>query len=620
MASEFAREFPDIASRLAIEDFRCPDPYVERLLEGFAFLAARVQLKIDAEFPRFTQSLLETAFPHYLAPTPSMCVVQFEPNFSDAALNDGVPVPRGTVLRSPHGIGTGDRTMCEYRTAHGLRLWPARVSAAAYVSRELGMLDLPASCARTRTGAPVRSGVVITLSAPPGTPFAKTKLDSLPVHLRGPASLPSRLLERLVGHAAWVVVRAAAASPRERAAMPVTVLPGSSIKRVGHSQAESLLPYDARSFQGYRLLAEYFAFPQRFLFAEFTGLSEAVRQCAGNELEIIALFDDENPELENAVNASNFGLYCTPAVNLFPKRADRIYISERVNEFQVIPDRTRPLDFEVHTVGGVTGFGVRTGEEREFRPLFAAQDTEGDAAGAAAYFVVNRVPRAMSETKRASGRRSSYGGSEVYLSIVDAQAVPYSPDLRQLAVETLCTNRDLPLYMPVGKGRTDFTLEIGLPLERVRVVAGPTPPKPSHAEGEFAWRLINHQSLNYLSLSDAEHGQASGAFKDILRLYGDLGDPTVRKQIDAVRSIQTKQVTRRAPTPGPICFARGLEVTITIEESGFEGLGSFVFAGVVEQFLARAVTMNSFTETVVRSVERGEIVRWPARLGARPLL
>lgn len=618
-AGEFAREFPKIAGRLALDEFACADPYVERLLEGFAFLAARVQLKLDAEFPRFTQGLLETVFPHYLAPTPSMAVVQFTPDMAEAGLAQGVRVPRGTVLRGVHGQGVGDRTQCEYRTAHEMRLYPIQVAEARYLAREMGALELPAAATAGR--GPIRSAVRVLLESSSAVPFGKMDLESLVFFLRGDGAHPMRLYERLLGHCRGVVVRPAAGSARERAALPWSVVEPERLVRCGFDEGQGLIPYDARSFQGYRLLAEYFAFPQRFLFVEVGGLAPCVAGLKTSRLELIFLFDDDEMELDGAVEASNFALHCTPAVNLFPRRADRIFVTEKTSEFHVIVDRTRPLDFEVHSVKGVTGFGSRTGEERAFRPLFSVSGTDDNGLGGAgaAYFVASRVPRTLSEKEREQGRRSSYAGSEVYVSIVDGAAAPFSVDLRQLGVEVLCTNRDLPLQMPLGKGRTDFTLEIGLPVVSTRVVAGPTRPRASVAEGDVAWRLISHQSLNYLSLIDTDERGGAAALRDLLSLYADHSDPVLRKQVEAVRSVTSRPAVRRVPTPGPICFARGLEVTVTLEERGFEGTGAFAFGAVLEQFFARYVGINSFTETVVRTVERDVVMRWPVRLGQRPM-
>lgn len=625
MAQDFAREFPKIAGRLALDGAgqpECPDPYVERLLEGFAFLAARVHLKLDAEFPRFTQSLFETVFPHYLAPTPSMAVVKLTPDFAEAGLAEGVRVPRGTMMRS---AAVGNSAVCQYRTAHEVRLFPLQIAEARYYARDVSTLDLPfeaAGAVRGENGimqAPARAAVRIRLQATAGLSIGKLALTSLPLHLTGSDMTAPRLHEQILSRARCVVVRPV--PPGNVKPRWAVTLPASSVRRKGFEPDEALLPFDARSFHGYRLVQEYFAFPQRFQFVEITDLGDAIKRVETPQVDIIIVLRDEHPLLENAVTPDNFALHCTPAVNVFPMRADRINVTDRFSEFQVIPDRTRPLDYEVYRVLSVEGYGTGNDEQTRFAPFYSASDISDSGRGEGAFFAVNRIPRALTEREQRSGRRSSYLGSDVYIALVDAKSAPYSPDLKQLGVETLCTNRDLPLQMPVGKGSTDFTFEIGLPVKSTRVVAGPTPPRPSYAEGEFAWRLISHLSLNYLSIVGEGGDQSEGvaALRDIMKLYGVTSDPAVRKQITGLKSVTSRPITRRVATAGPIAFARGLEVTLGVDESAFEGTGAFILGSVLEEFLARHVSLNSFTETVLRSEERGEIMRWPAKVGQRPL-
>jgi type VI secretion system protein ImpG len=256
---------------------------------------------------------------------------------------------------------------------------------------------------------------------------------------------------------------------------------------------------------------------------------------------------------------------------------------------------------------------------QEFLAFYLAKDV-GDG-GTTGYYVTNRVPRPQSQDARLHGRRSrSYAGSEVYLSLVDSTAAPYRTELKQLGAEALCTNRDLPLHMPIGVGSTDFTMQKTAPCTSIRCVGAPTSPKPSHAEGEISWRIINHLSLNYLSLADTDGGEGVSALRDILRLYSDTGDLQIRKQIDGLKSVSCKPVTRRIVTPGSIAFARGLEVTVTLEEEAFAGSGVFLLGAVLEQFFARYVSINSFAETVVKTTERGEIMRWTMRPGQRHIL
>lgn len=608
MGGDFAKEFPKIAGRLGLDGFECADPYVERLLEGFAFLAARVQLKIDAEFPDFTQHLLEMVYPHYLAPTPSMTIVQYQPDMSEGALEEGYVVPRDSALRSVLGIG--EQTPCEYRSAHDVTLWPLELIEAEYFSgREpVATLDLP-ELQSVKAGLRLRFRTTLA-----DLTFNKLPLDNLTLYLDGHDALPMHLYEQLLANGIAIVVR-----PTRRPLPWYQVISKSAIRRVGFTDREALLPYSPPSFQGYRLLHEYFAFPNRYLFVELAGLKKAIGQCADNELDIIILLDRSDPVLENVVDVSHFALFCTPAINLFPKRADRIHLTDQVAEHHIIADRTRPMDFEVYQVTGVVGYGTSADIEQTFLPFYAADDLTNPVERRA-YYALHRVPRILSSRQRRLGKRSSYVGSEVFVSLVDANHAPYRSDLRQLAVTTLCTNRDLPLYMPVAKGETDFTLESGAPVLAIRCLAGPTKPKPSHAEGDTAWRLISHLSLNYLSLLDSDEQQGATALRELLALYGDVAETTIRKQIEGVKSIVSKPITRRAPIPGPIAFARGLGLILTFDETAFEGTGIFLLGAVLEEFFAKYVSINSFTETVVKSSERGEIIRWPARIGRRQLL
>lgn len=605
-AGEFAHEFPKIAGRLGLDGLDCSDPYVERLLEGFAFLAARVQLKLDAEFPRFTQHLLESVLPHYLCPTPSMLVAQFQPDLEDSGLASGFHIPRQTALRS--AIGKDDQTACEYRTAHDITLWPIELVEAQYHDRDLPSLGLPQEPG-------VRAAIRIRLRSTAGLNLNEIELDSLTFYLRGMGDIPSRMYEQIFAHGVGVVVR-----PTTKPAKWHCSIDASNIRQIGFRAEEALMPPGPRSFDGYRNLHEYFVFPERFMFVELAGLRESFARSEQTQIELLILFDQPDVELESAVTKDNFVLHATPAINLFEKRADRIHISDKFPEFHLVPDRTRPLDFEIFDVQTVTGFGTTADDETAFRPFYAASDYDDRPDSLGAYYSTNRVPRTLSSREKRHGRRSSYTGSEVYLALVDARNAPYQSDLRQVGATVRCSNRDLPLRMPVGTGRTDFTTEAGAAVESIRCVGGPTPPRPSHAEGETAWRLISHLSLNYLSIADEDQARSAAALRELLSLYGNLADSATRKQIEGVRQVGAHPISRRVPTPGPIAFARGLEVGVTLEDSAFQGTGPFLLGAVLERFFAKYVSLNSFTETVVRTAERGEIKRWPTRIGQRHTL
>jgi len=607
MAAEFAQDFPKIAGRLSLDQFECADPYVERLLEGFAFLAARVQYKYDAEFPRLTQAILSTIYPHYLAPTPSMAVVRFQPNPSDTGLAKGAPIPKGTALRSI--VGKGERTPCEYRTAHDVTLLPITIKQVDYYTRELSQLRLPAA-------ASARAALRIRLEVTPqGLTFNKLTMDQLTFHIQGVDEMSMSLYEQIFAHCCGVVCQ----GTEKPVASWNCISPGSTLRRVGFDDDQALLPYSCRSFQGYRLLHEYFAFPQRFMFFKLIDLQKAALSCNNNQMDLIILLDEPCIELEGRIDASKLELFCTPAVNLFSKRLDRVQLSDRFSELHLVPDRTRAKDFEVYNVTDVLGLGATADDEQVFRSFYASTDFDAVDENES-YYVTNRVPRVRSTKENLNGRLSNYHDSELFISLVDAKAAPYRSNLRQLAVNALCTNRDLPLRMPINRGRTDFTMERTASIESVRCVAGPTAPLPACMDGEVAWRAISHLSLNYLSLVDSPGGQGAAALRDLLKLYSNPNDAHTRKLIEGVLSIESAPIIRRVPAPGPLVFARGVELTITLDERSFEGTSAFLLGAVLECFFAKYVAINSFTETVVCSATRGEIIRWPTRLGLRHLL
>ena len=612
---EFAREFPKIAGRLGLDSFACADPYVERLLEGFAYLAARVQLKVDAEFPRFSQRLLEMVYPHCLAPLPSMVVVQMQPDLNDGSLMNGFFVPRDTALRSR--IAEGEQTACEYRTSHNLTLWPLALIEAEYLPSASSVVGAGSiSCAGLKAGLRLR------LQCSSGLNFNQLPLDRLTVFLRG-GNIAAGLYEQLFSNLLQVVVQPAEAQAKTT---PV-VLPANIVKRSGFANEQALLPYNLRSFSGYRLLQEYFAFPERFMFVELTSLQTALVRCEADTLDLFFQFNHSNKHLAEGVNLSHFSLFCTPAINLFPKRADRIHLTSRTTDNHIIPDRTRPADFEVYSVTEVVGFGGQADPEMEFLSFYQTSDRRG-LDPRQAYYALYREPRRTATNRRKLKRsaRAGYVGTEAFLSLVDSREAPYPSSLKQLGVMTLCTNRDLPISLPLGGGQGDFTILSGGPVDAVRCLVGPSRPKPSNAMQNVSWQLISHLSLNYLSLSDNDAEEGAAALRQLLMLYGDRSDAHIQRQIQGLRSISTKPVIRRivpfgkTNRPVPISFGRGLEVIIEFEEAAFEGSGVFLLGAVLENFFSRYVSLNSFTETVIKTIERGEIKRWPTRMGNRNLV
>jgi len=602
MAAEFAREFPKIAGRLALDrDAKeiCPDPYVERLLEGFAFLAARVHLKLDSEFPRFTQTLLETVYPHYLCPVPSMGVVHFEPDPREPGPEDGYLLERGTALRSQ-----SDETPCQFRTAHNVRLWPLKISDAKYYTRSIGELGLPGSLEP-------KAALVIRLQTTGDKKFKELKLDRLPIFIRGADEIPISIYEQIYARGKNVVIQAPKGQGELR-----EILPASTIRKVGFAEEEALLPRGPRSFEGYRLLKEYFACPQRFLFFELTGLLPAIQRFDSDKLDIVITLQAAESKLDNRIDGNSFALYCTPVVNLFPKRLDPVLISDRFAEFHVVPERTRPIDFEVFEVQQVVGVLANVNEEQRFEPFYFARDGDGRTGS---YYTVNRIPRVLTAKEKKFGAVSSYAGSELFISLVDSKVAPHKRELTQLNITALCTNRHLPIQLSIGTGDTDLATDLYSPVAHIRWYAVPTVPVASVAEGDPSWRIINHLSLNYLSLLDTREGDGAVALRDLLKLYVNPNDVYTLRQVEGIRSVVATPIIRRVASAGPLTFARGLEVRVMLDESAFEGSGIFILGAVLAQFFSRYVSINSFTETVIVSQRRGEIMRWPSLIGRRQI-
>lgn len=611
MGGEFAAEYPKIAGRLGMDGIECADPYVERLLEGFAFMAARVQLKLDAQYPKFTQHLFELIYPHFLAPTPSMAVVQLFPDLNEGGLIDGIEVERHSLMQT--APSRGEQTACTYRTAHSLKLWPIELTEARYFSGASALSNIGIESLQ---GA--KAGIRLRLRATAGAAFDELALDDLQFYLSGSGEVRHQIYEQLFANSLGVVVR-----PKGGKSPWSERLPASSIQRKGFANDEALLPFTRKSFHGYRLVQEYFSFPDRFMFFNLAGLSPAVRRCSGTELEIVILLDRQVSGLEAGVDADKFLLNCVPVVNLFDKRADRIHLDRSAPSYHVLPDRTRPMDYEVYSVFDVHGHGSDIDAQVEFRPFYSSRDV-GAQHEQMAYYTVTREPRMMSSKQRKVGARSSYVGSEVFISIVDGMAPPFSEELKQLSLRLTCTNRDLPLQLSMGGGKTDMTLDSGAPVDQIRCVSGPTRPRPPLSGSKTAWSLVSHLALNYMSLTDSvdvNMGDHSAvALREMLSLYAADHDLAVQRQIEGIKSISSRPITRRLPTTGPISFGRGLEVTLECEDGAYEGAGVYLLGAVMEEFFARYVSMNSFTETVLRTFDRGEVARWPARIGQRPRL
>ena len=433
-------------------------------------------------------------------------------------------------------------------------------------------------------------------------------LDSLMLHIRGTESFPLYVFETLFKGYQGCLYKCSDSMWRKQEAL-------TKISSHGYDKEDALLPYCNKQFDGFRLLKEYFAFAKRYLFLSIDGLQATLSQCDDEKIQLIFLLEHNDTRLENILSAEHFALHCTPAINLFPKRTERINVSRVNNDFHVVPDRLRPLDFEVCTIENIKGFSSGVDPTTQFLPLYGGDDSQKNQHNA--FYTTSREARNLNVNQRKFGHRSSYIGTEIYLSLVDPKNAPYADSLRQLSVDTLCCNRDLPLMMPLGKGQTDFTIDTGAPCESVRCVGEPTRPKAPLSEGNVAWDLINQLSINFLGITGNESASALSKLKTLLGLMMDQKDHTQTKQVDGIVDLKTYQITSRLPFAGPICFGRGVAIEITVDELAYEGNSTFMLGMILDQFFAQYVSINSFTQLILNSSDRREIYRWPIRIGLR---
>lgn len=601
MGAEFAESYPKIAARLGMDGVEVLDPYVERLLEGSAFLSARVQLELEMQYPAFTSHLLEIVYPHYLAPTPSMMVAQLHPDMENANLEDGYVVPRRTQLRS--ALAEGAQTACVFSTGNDLTLWPIAITEAEYIDGRGALV-----AAGVSGDVDARAAIRLRLSRHGDQPIGALEMDALSLFLGGQGARGWKLHQLLCTQTKGLVAR----STDRRADWTLPLRGG--IKPLGFDASEALLPKPRQSFDGYRLLQEYFAMPERYHFVELNGLSSGLARSVGSDVDIYILLRDGLPEIAAGITPDAFSLNCVPAVNLFHKRCDRVQITSRATEHHVLPDRTAGSDYEVYAIDKVTGISADGEDDIPFRPFFSSSDFTSSGDTHPAYYTVKRKMRQRTEKERLKGARTSYLGSESYLALVDGNQAPFDVEMNQLSVHATVTNRDVPMLLPTGQDDL-FHLPDGGPVAKITTPVTPTRPRPTLAQGDAAWRLISHLSLNYLSIADADHGEGAAALRELIGLYAPKGDRATNMQLEGITSVSSRPIVRRMSDEVLSTAVRGLEITIELDESLFEGTSVYLLGAVLERFFRKYVTINSFTETVLRTQQNGEIMRWRPETG-----
>jgi len=609
-AGEFAAAHPKIARRLGMQAGDIQDPYVERLIESFSFMAARMQIKLDAEFPRFIERLLEVLHPQYVCPTPSMAVVRLKPNFNTTDTERGVRVPRGTAFKTQ--IPPGEVTKCEFRSSQPVELWPIRIVEA----RLTGVPpDLAGFASRWPAHLSVAGALRLRLTIDSGQEtlnfHALRGLDRLSVYLAGDEGMATHLLELLHSSAIGTVT----GTPGRLAATGAAVAENALVHE-GLEPGEGLLPLDGNQFHGHNLLHEYFVCPERFWFFTLTGLAEGLSRIDGREAEIVVLLSRPPGELALSVDADQFALFCTPVINLFPGKPDQLTLGQGA-EHHYQACSAAPLDYEVHSLQLLTGVAEGGGTSRSFRPLF--QTLHADEGNHGRYFSVRRELRLASDTTRKYGLRAPYVGTEVFISLVDQHDVPYAESVKTLSVTAMLTNRDLPCMAP-RTGESDLHMENSSAVASIGFIRPPTRPRPPYAQRELAWRLVRQLGFNHLPLTDLQGREGAQALRDMLRLFVSRGDDVQARQIDSLVGSRIAPVIRRLPGDGPLLYGRGVECTLTVDEDGFSGASPYLFGLVLERYLARHASVNVFSQTVLESMQRGTVARWPVRAGGRSVV
>lgn len=594
MAGEFAEKYPKIASRLLLEPDKCDDPHTERIIEAFAFLAARVHLKVDDEFPEITEALLSVLYPHYVRPIPSMSVVEFVLDPERGKLTTGLRIPRSTMLQSRMVSGEP----CKFRSCYDVTLWPVTIAEASYQPPD-------------RLNPPIKSmeavgSLRLLVQCNPDIQLDKLQMDSFRFYLHGESKLVHTLYELLLNNCVQVLIR----DPKNTRRRGVT-LPGSSLRGLGFIDEESLLPYPRRSFLAYRLVQEYFVFPEKFLFVELMDLASVWAGGFKEQAEIIFMIrpfeiEDRRQELELGVTPKTFRLGCTPIINLFPQTCEPILLDQKKYEYPVIPDVRRMSTTEIFSVDEVVSIDSQTRDTVAFEPFYSYRHAS-TRDKKQTFWLANRRPSPKRDDE----------GTDIYLSMVDLSMRPLDPGVDTLTVRTHCTNRDLPSRLPFGSETGDFTIEGASAIKKIVCLRRPTSPlRPPVGKGVF-WRLISHLSLNYLSL--VEEGR--DALQEVLKLYNFTDSVHTAQQIDAIVGLTSSRQFSRVISENGISFARGIRAEMTFDEEKLVGGGVFLFASVLEYFLGLYATLNSYSQLVVRTQQRKEVLReWLPRAGQRILM
>jgi type VI secretion system protein ImpG len=591
LAGEFAVANPKVAARLRITADAVDDPHVERLLEGVAFLAARVQHRLDDEAPDLSDALLELLCPHLLAPVPSLSTARLLPKPESTGASR---VARGTTLETQSVRGEA----LQYRTCHETVLWPVAIERAKLTGLPL---PAPVNPHAPRAVAVLRLSLVTTV---PALTFADLAVDRLRLHLRGAGPLATQLLELLCTSTLSLALADGPADTRP------AFLPRENLVQVGFEAHEAALPWPQRAFSGHRLLTEYFAFPEKFLYIELSGLEARTFVQRSGAMEIFVYLSRSSGDLERSVSEENFVLGATPVVNLFQHPAEPVAIDGTQSEWLVVPDTRRPAALEIYAIEGVRLSRPDSPQPRRVPHFQRLRHEEGSEASA----------DGMSWLASRRVAPSTLGGTETHLMLRDPQFDPALPADGVLSIDTLCCNRDLPSLLPFGGGQPALRVtEPTAPVGGAECLTPPTPTLRPQLRERSGWRLVSHLALNHLGVTGGP--QAALALREMLRLHDLCDTAQTRLALEGIVSVNATPGVARLPGSRPGSFVRGIDVALTFEPQAWTAGGLYLLAGVLERFFALQVSINGFVRTSVFLRGRsGPVASWPARSGTRVLL
>lgn len=564
----FAQNHQAVAANLRLSAQGSQDPHVERLLEGFALLAARLQRRLDDDYAEFSDALLEQIYPLALRPMPSCAIVAFSPDPLKGQLNNGYTLPRGSQLFAPPQAPRSDSIY--WRTSTDVQLWPLSVA-------EVSLLD------RTRasdvTGIPqALSALRLELSGSDKVPLGTLGITHLRIHLAGNPLNRAQLYDLLSAHSLDVCCGV----PGEPASVRLNAKPLA----VGFADSEQLLPEEDGLHPGLRLLAEYFAFPDKFAFFD---LPVRIPPLATDRLVIHVAFD-RAPVHRISLQREDIALGCTPVINLFARTAETLRPDGSRSEHRLVADAHREDSVEIHSI------------------------TSLQASSADALFPVARYygcqhgqsdVRLFWHARRTVGLNPNRRGTDLLLSLVDPQFEPLSqlPGL-SFTAKVLCTNRHLAEELgPNSK----LKFELSGPVAAIRLLKSPTAQSLPPLGGASRWRLVAQLNLNHLSLVEGD--DALAALKEMLSLHNLRNDSSIEAMIKGIARMDTVRVVDQVGRDAWRGWRNGLEVRIQLNDEAFAGQSRMLFGAVLANFLALYANLNCFVRTCLIHNDE-EVMRW----------